>query len=125
MTPPAGRRAATKTPLFAALTRPECYPHPVSGVQVLETHISWVLLTGEYAYKIKKPLNLGFADFTSLGLRQHYCEEELRLNRRLAPELYLDEPIPRRAEPRIDAEHPHREGPRQVGRRSSGISKLA
>ncbi len=47
--------------------------------------ISWVLLTGEYAYKIKKPVNLGFADFTTLGLRRYYCEEELRLNRRLAP----------------------------------------
>jgi aminoglycoside phosphotransferase family enzyme/predicted kinase len=59
-------------------------------VRVLETHISWVLLTGEYAYKIKKPVNLGFLDFSSLELRRHYCEEELRLNRRLAPELYLD-----------------------------------
>ncbi len=90
MTAPAGRRAATPTPLFAALTRPECYPHPVSSVRVMETHLSWVLLTGEYAYKIKKPLNLGFADFTTLGLRRHYCEEELRLNRRFAPGLYLD-----------------------------------
>jgi aminoglycoside phosphotransferase family enzyme/predicted kinase len=77
-------------PLFAALSNPECYPHPVSGVRVLETHISWVLLTGEYAYKIKKPVYLGFLDFSTLGLRRHYCEEELRLNRRLAPELYLE-----------------------------------
>ena len=76
-------------PLFAALANPACYPHPVAGVRVLETHISWVLLTGEYAYKIKKPVNLGFLDFSTLGLRRHYCEEELRLNRRLAPELYL------------------------------------
>ena len=57
---------------------------------MMETHISWVLLTGEYAYKIKKPVNLGFLDFTSLGMRRYYCEEELRLNRRLAPGLYLD-----------------------------------
>jgi len=77
-------------PFFAALSNPACYPHPVSGVRVLETHISWVLLTGEYAYKIKKPVNLGFVDFTTLGLRRHYCEEELRLNRRLAPGLYLE-----------------------------------
>ena len=56
----------------------------------METHISWVLLTGVYAYKIKKPLNLGFADFSTLGLRGHYCHEELRLNRRFAPDLYLD-----------------------------------
>ncbi len=77
-------------PLFAALLNPACYPHPVSGVRVLETHISWVLLTGEYAYKIKKPVYLGFLDFSTLGLRRHYCEEELRLNRRLAPELYRE-----------------------------------
>ena len=85
-----GRRRATSPPLFAALQHPECYPHPVAGVRVIETHISWVMLTGQYAYKIKKAVNLGFADFSTLGLRRHYCEEELRLNRRLAPELYLE-----------------------------------
>jgi aminoglycoside phosphotransferase family enzyme/predicted kinase len=84
------RRRAAKIPLFAALQRPECYPHPVGEVRVVETHISWVLLTGTYAYKIKKPVNLGFADFSTLGLRGHYCQEELRLNRRFAPDLYLD-----------------------------------
>jgi hypothetical protein len=57
---------------------------------LLETHISWVLLTGDYAYKIKKPVNLGFLDFSTLGMRGHYCEEELRLNRRFAPDLYLE-----------------------------------
>ena len=81
---------AAVSPLFAALLDPACYPHPVARVRVLETHISWVLLTGEYAYKIKKPVYLGFLDFSTLGLRRHFCEEELRLNRRLAPELYLD-----------------------------------
>jgi len=86
--PPSASEAVP--PLFAALLNPACYPHPVSGVRVLETHISWVLLTGEYAYKIKKPVYLGFLDFSTLGLRRHYCEEELRLNRRLAPELYLE-----------------------------------
>ncbi|HSD99621.1 MAG TPA: AAA family ATPase [Burkholderiales bacterium] len=86
--PPSAADAAP--PLFAALLDPACYPHPVAGVRVLETHISWVLLTGEYAYKIKKPVKLGFLDFSSLELRHRYCEEELRLNRRLAPELYLD-----------------------------------
>jgi len=59
-------------------------------VPVLETHISWVLLTGDCAYKIKKPVDLGFLDFTTLAARKHFCDEELRLNRRLAPELYLD-----------------------------------
>ena len=56
----------------------------------METHISWVLLTGDYAYKIKKPVDLGFANFRTLALRKHYCEEELRLNPRLTPGLYLD-----------------------------------
>lgn len=56
---------------------------------MVETHISWVLLTGSLAYKIKKPVDLGFLDFSTLEKRRHYCEEEVRLNRRLAPELYL------------------------------------
>ena len=76
--------------LVAALAKPECYAHPVDEVRIIETHISWIVLTGSYAYKIKKPVNLGFLDFSTLGLRRHYCEEELRLNRRLAPELYLE-----------------------------------
>jgi hypothetical protein len=77
-------------PLAAALNRPECFPHPIGRVELVETHISWVVLTGTYAYKIKKPVNLGFVDFTTPELRRHYCDEELRLNRRLAPELYLE-----------------------------------
>lgn len=75
-------------PLIKALQTPACYPHPTHGIRLLETHISWVLLTGEYAYKIKKPLDLGFLDFTSLAQRRHYCEQELMLNRRLAPQVY-------------------------------------
>jgi aminoglycoside phosphotransferase family enzyme/predicted kinase len=62
----------------------------VDRVEIIETHISYILLAGELAYKIKKPLNLGFLDFTSLEQRKYYCFEELRLNRRLAPDLYLD-----------------------------------
>ncbi len=77
-------------PLIQALHRPACYDHPVRDVRLVETHISWVLLTGSYAYKIKKPVNLGFLDFSSLEKRRFYCEEELRLNRRLAPLLYLE-----------------------------------
>ena len=76
--------------MLDALRNPRCYPHPVGRVSLLETHISWVLLTGDYAYKIKKPVNLGFLDFTTLAARRHYCDEELRLNRRLAPDLYLE-----------------------------------
>jgi aminoglycoside phosphotransferase family enzyme/predicted kinase len=56
----------------------------------METHISWILLAGRYVYKIKKSVDLGFLDFTDLSSRRHYCEEEVRLNRRLAPQLYLD-----------------------------------
>jgi len=72
-----------------ALREAGAYPHPVRRIEHLETHISDVFLTGEYAYKLKKPLNLGFLDFSTLERRKHCCEEELRLNRRLAPELYL------------------------------------
>ena len=76
--------------LLAALQSPNAYPHGVKAVTLLETHISWVLLTGEYAYKIKKAVKLEFLDFSSLERRRHYCEEELRLNRRWAPDLYLE-----------------------------------
>ena len=76
--------------LIAALQNPALYPHPVEGFQVIETHISWVLLTGPYAYKIKKPVNFGFLDFTDLASRRHFCNEELRLNQRLAPSLYRE-----------------------------------
>lgn len=58
--------------------------------QVVETHISWVLLAGDQAWKIKKALDLGFLDYLTLASRKRYCEEELRLNRRSAPDLYLD-----------------------------------
>lgn len=76
-------------PLVRALTEPGRYPHPVVEVTVVETHISYVLLTGDFAYKLKKPLDLGFLDFSTLPQRRHACEEEVRINRRTAPELYL------------------------------------
>jgi len=79
----------TGTTLIDTLQNPALYEHPVQHFQVIETHISWVLLTGSYAYKIKKPVDLGFLDFSTLAKRRHFCEEELRLNQRLAPELYL------------------------------------
>jgi aminoglycoside phosphotransferase family enzyme/adenylate kinase family enzyme len=75
--------------LISALRRKEAYDHPVDDISLRETHISWVFLTGHYAYKIKKPVDFGFLDFTSLEKRKHYCEEEVRLNGRLAPHLYL------------------------------------
>src|SRR5262245_22654428 len=76
--------------LITALHDPRRYPHPVTAVRLIETHISWVLLTGAFAYKIKKPLALDFLDFSTLERRRDYCLQELRLNRRLAPQLYLD-----------------------------------
>ena len=76
--------------LIRALLEPACHAHPVVDIRVIETHISFVILTGAYAYKIKKSVDLGFLDFTTLANRRFYCEEELRLNARLAPELYLE-----------------------------------
>jgi aminoglycoside phosphotransferase family enzyme/predicted kinase len=77
-------------PLIAALLRPEAHqPPPPAPIELLETHISWILLVGAVAYKIKKPVDLGFVDFSTQERRAWFCEEELRLNRRLAPDLYL------------------------------------
>ncbi|MGI9232151.1 MAG: AAA family ATPase [Woeseiaceae bacterium] len=75
--------------LIESMQRPATYPHSVSAVDVVETHISWVILTGRFAYKIKKAIDLGFLDFSTLERRLHYCEEELRLNMGRAPQLYL------------------------------------
>ena len=77
-------------PFIQAMLKPEFYDHPVDACRLIETHISWVILTGDFVYKIKKPINLGFVDFSTLNKRKFYCEEELRLNRRLAPNIYID-----------------------------------
>jgi len=76
--------------LVDGLRDPAVYDHAVSRVAVIETHISAVLLAGEFVYKVKKPVDFGFVDFTTLAKRRHFCDEELRLNRRFAPALYLD-----------------------------------
>ncbi|NNE63473.1 MAG: AAA family ATPase [Gammaproteobacteria bacterium] len=75
--------------LIEALKNPDIYDHPVSSFTILETHISWIILTGEYAYKIKKPVNFGFVNFSTLEKRKYYCEEELRLNRKFSEDIYL------------------------------------
>jgi aminoglycoside phosphotransferase family enzyme/predicted kinase len=75
--------------LITALSDPTAYPHPVGAVEVRQTHISVVFLAGPFVYKVKKPVALGFLDFSSLDRRSHYCREEVRLNRRLAPDVYL------------------------------------
>lgn len=76
--------------LIDLLCLPESYPHPVELITTIETHISVVFLTGPYAYKLKKPVDFGFLDFTQLEDRQYFCQQELRLNRRTAPTLYLE-----------------------------------
>src|SRR6266446_1966122 len=75
--------------LLELLSQPESYPDAVQRVSVCQTHISLVLLTEQHAYKVKKPVQLGFLDFSTVERRRHYCEEEVRLNRRLAPDVYL------------------------------------
>ncbi len=91
--------------LLQALQQPHLYPHPVTHFELRETHISWVLLSGPFAYKIKKPVNLGFVDFSSLAQRYFFCTEEIRLNQRLAPDIYVDV-IPISGTP----EHPRLDG---------------
>ena len=76
--------------LIASMNNPLAFGHPVRYVRLIETHISWILLTGDYAYKIKKPVDFGFLDFSTLEKRRYFCGEELRLNRRFSPQIYLD-----------------------------------
>jgi len=71
------------------LLRSGTFTHPVRRMRLLETHISWVLLTGDFAYKIKKPVQLPFVDYSTLKRRAHFCAEEFRLNKELAPDIYL------------------------------------
>src|SRR5436853_2703240 len=75
--------------LIAALADRRAYTHAVENVEVRQTHISAVFLAGPVVYKVKKPLDLGFLDFSTLEKRRHFCQEEVRLNRRLAPGVYL------------------------------------
>ncbi|MEO0025329.1 MAG: AAA family ATPase [candidate division WOR-3 bacterium] len=72
------------------LLQPRFYGSGVRRVKLIQTHTSWVFIAGEFAYKVKKPVNFGFLDYTTLSARKFFCYEELRLNRQLAPELYLD-----------------------------------
>ena len=87
------QRSPNPGPLFArvvqGLLRPGAYPHPVRRVREIQTHVSAILLAGDFAYKLKKPVRFPFLDMSSLSQRKHLCEEEVRLNRRLSPALYL------------------------------------
>jgi uncharacterized protein len=80
-----------------ALMEAAAFPHACASITRVETHISWVVLTGDVAYKIKKPVDFGFLNFATLERRRYFCHEELRCNRRFAPELYLDVVVIRRA----------------------------
>ncbi|MFH7026077.1 MAG: AAA family ATPase [Heteroscytonema crispum UTEX LB 1556] len=77
--------------LIEQMLQPGFYPHAVKEpIELIQTHVSYVLLTGDYAYKLKKPVNFGFLDYSTLEKRKHFCQEELRLNQRGAAELYLE-----------------------------------
>jgi aminoglycoside phosphotransferase family enzyme len=83
--------------LIEALRDPAFYPHHLQAVEVRETHTSVVFLAGELVYKLKKALRLSFLDYTSPEVRGQMCREEVRLNRRLAPDIYLGvRPVVRR-----------------------------
>ena len=76
--------------LVEAMFRPEFYPHRPEHVEFIQTHISYIFIAGDYVYKVKKAVDFDFLDFTTIDRRRFYCNEELRLNRRLAPDVYLD-----------------------------------
>ena len=89
MNKPSSELPGPEVGLPGALLSPQAWPHDVGPVELVETHISWVFLAGDLAYKVKKPVKLDFLDFSTPALRQHFCEEELRINRCFAPDLYL------------------------------------
>jgi aminoglycoside phosphotransferase family enzyme/predicted kinase len=105
-TPPARQAEAWVT----AMLEPAAYPHPAEQPRMIETHLSWVILAGDFAYKIRKPVALDFVDFTTLAARRADCEEEWRLNRTLAPGLYLGV-IPITRDPATGACHVGGQGP--------------
>jgi len=76
--------------LYENLKNPDSYKEDVESIDIHQTHISFVALTGKYAYKVKKPVDFGFLDFSTLDRRKKFCQEELRLNKRLCPDIYLD-----------------------------------
>jgi uncharacterized protein len=80
----------THPDLQAAMSRADFYPHRPAAVEIVQTHISFIFIAGQEVFKVKKAVDFGFLDFTTLEKRRFYCQEELRLNRRLAPETYLD-----------------------------------
>ena len=78
-------------PFIQHLLQSEAYPHPAAEVRLVQTHISYVLLAGDFVYKFKKPVDFGFLNFTTLAQRQHFSQQELLLNQRLCPSIYLEQ----------------------------------
>ena len=76
-------------PHIQGMLSPNAYDHPAGRIELRQTHISYVVFAGDLVYKVKKPLDLGFLDFSTLEKRRHFCEEEVRLNRRLCADTYL------------------------------------
>jgi len=80
---------STLPPVVEVLLKPQAYPHKPQKIELVQTQMSFIFLTGEYVYKVKKPVNLGYLDYTTLEKRHFFCRQELELNRRLCPDVYL------------------------------------
>ena len=80
----------TDSKLIVQMQQPDFYPHAVVEIELAQTHASYVFLTGNYAYKLKKDVDFGFLDYSTLAKRKHFLATELRLNQKIAPELYLE-----------------------------------
>ena len=85
--------------LIEALLDPKIYPEPTKQVELLQTQISYVLLAGEYVYKVKKPVDMGFLNYTTLEKRFYFCKKEVELNRRQCADAYLGEAVGAKAAP--------------------------
>src|SRR5437762_13857359 len=86
---PDSRKSSQSPELISFLESTASYPHGPPAVRSIQTHISWVFVASPFVFKVKKPVNLGFADFSTLERRRHFCQREVDLNRRLCPEIYL------------------------------------
>src|SRR5947209_18670042 len=87
---PDSRKSSQSPEVIRFLESTASYPHGPPAVRSIQTHISWVFVASPFVFKVKKPVNLGFADFSTLEKRHHFCQREIELNRRLCPEIYLD-----------------------------------
>lgn len=80
----------TQKEVVDALLKPDAYPEETSKIELIQTHISFVFITDHFVYKVKKAVNFGFLDFSTLEKRHFYCQKELELNKRLCPQIYLE-----------------------------------